>query len=257
MFLLAHGIVGRTDLPIPEWLFGWGAAVVLMMSFVGLAMLWPKPRLQDGGWRALPGELSRALTSRVVGRAVRPDRRRPARPGRVLRLQRRAGADGQLRVRVRVRAVLDRPGRDQRAVRGHLPRLQPVAGAGPVRGLDLPDGGGRRDAGAAEVPRAAGLHPGRRRAAGLHHARAGGGRGQHAQERGHRGARLLGRDVVGMALYGVDTGSARARPSASTTTCSRGSGPGPPATGRWASASRCRAWPPGSRCPGRCSCWRS
>jgi hypothetical protein len=43
---LAHGIVGRTDLPIPVWLFGWAAAVVLVVSFVALAVLWPRPRLE-------------------------------------------------------------------------------------------------------------------------------------------------------------------------------------------------------------------
>jgi hypothetical protein len=44
---LAHGVgVGREDLPIPKWLFGWGASVVLVASFVGLAVLWPKPRLE-------------------------------------------------------------------------------------------------------------------------------------------------------------------------------------------------------------------
>ena len=42
----AHGIVGREDLPIPSWLFAWGAAVVLVVSFVALAVLWPRPRLQ-------------------------------------------------------------------------------------------------------------------------------------------------------------------------------------------------------------------
>src|SRR4051812_3204041 len=41
-----HGLVGRQDLPIPRWLFAWAAAVVLVASFVGLATLWPKPRLQ-------------------------------------------------------------------------------------------------------------------------------------------------------------------------------------------------------------------
>ncbi|MGI8749254.1 MAG: fenitrothion hydrolase [Thermoleophilaceae bacterium] len=63
---MAHGIVGRSDLPIPEWLFGWAAAVVLVVSFVALAVLWPQPRLQDGGLRALPGALSAVLTSRAV-----------------------------------------------------------------------------------------------------------------------------------------------------------------------------------------------
>jgi hypothetical protein len=44
---LAHGLVGREDLPIPKWLFGWAATVVLVLSFVGLAVLWPKPRLEQ------------------------------------------------------------------------------------------------------------------------------------------------------------------------------------------------------------------
>ena len=55
----AHGLVGRSDLPIPEWLFGWAAAMVLVVSFVALAVLWPDPKLEDGGgWRklfAVPG----------------------------------------------------------------------------------------------------------------------------------------------------------------------------------------------------------
>ena len=56
----AHGLVGRADLPIPEWLFGWAAAIVLIVSFVGLAVLWPEPKLEGGrdGWRrvvAIPG----------------------------------------------------------------------------------------------------------------------------------------------------------------------------------------------------------
>src|SRR5436305_4726023 len=44
---LAHLLVGRQDLPIPKWLFGWAATVVLVASFVGLAALWPKPRLEQ------------------------------------------------------------------------------------------------------------------------------------------------------------------------------------------------------------------
>ena len=43
----AHGLVGKQDLPIPRWLFAWAAAVVLVASFVGLAVLWAAPRLQD------------------------------------------------------------------------------------------------------------------------------------------------------------------------------------------------------------------
>jgi hypothetical protein len=54
----AHGLVGRADLPVPGWLFGWAAAVVLVVSFVALATLWPTPRLQQPHERrliALPG----------------------------------------------------------------------------------------------------------------------------------------------------------------------------------------------------------
>ena len=43
----AHGLVGKQDLPIPRWLFAWAAAVVLVASFVGLAVLWATPRLQQ------------------------------------------------------------------------------------------------------------------------------------------------------------------------------------------------------------------
>jgi hypothetical protein len=59
---LAHGIVGREDLPIPRWLFGWAATAVLVISFVALAVLWPAPRLE----RATERELFR------VPRALEP-----------------------------------------------------------------------------------------------------------------------------------------------------------------------------------------
>ena len=66
MIQLAHGLVARSDLPIPEWLFGWAAAMVLVVSFVALAVLWPEPKLDKDGWRPLPGGLGRVLTSRPV-----------------------------------------------------------------------------------------------------------------------------------------------------------------------------------------------
>jgi hypothetical protein len=49
----AHGVVGREDLPLPSWLFAWGAAVVLVVSFVALAALWPRPRLQHARERVV------------------------------------------------------------------------------------------------------------------------------------------------------------------------------------------------------------
>ena len=62
----AHGLVQRTNLPIPEWLFGWAAAIVLVASFAALAVLWPAPRLQEPGWRPLPGGLGQVLGGRAV-----------------------------------------------------------------------------------------------------------------------------------------------------------------------------------------------
>ncbi len=49
----AHGLVGRQDLPIPRWLFAWGAAVVLVVSFVALAVLWREQRLERAPERPL------------------------------------------------------------------------------------------------------------------------------------------------------------------------------------------------------------
>jgi hypothetical protein len=43
--LLAHGIGAVRDLPIPLWLFVYGAAVVLIVSFVALGVLWKQPEL--------------------------------------------------------------------------------------------------------------------------------------------------------------------------------------------------------------------
>jgi hypothetical protein len=50
---LAHGLGGRTDLPLPGWLFAWGAALVLAMSFFALAALWNEPKLETARLRAL------------------------------------------------------------------------------------------------------------------------------------------------------------------------------------------------------------
>jgi hypothetical protein len=58
----AHGLVGRADLPIPAWLFGWAAAVVLIVSFAGLALLWQEPKFEGRDFfRPLPEGLSFAL----------------------------------------------------------------------------------------------------------------------------------------------------------------------------------------------------
>src|SRR3954454_13757890 len=62
----AHGLIQRANLPIPEWLFGGAAAIVLVVSFAALALLWPQPRIEgSNGWRPLPG-LGRLLASSAV-----------------------------------------------------------------------------------------------------------------------------------------------------------------------------------------------
>jgi hypothetical protein len=60
--LVAHGVGGREDLPLP---FGWavaGAAFAVVISFVALGLLWTTPRL-DGAraGRPLPASVRRAL----------------------------------------------------------------------------------------------------------------------------------------------------------------------------------------------------
>jgi hypothetical protein len=53
VWLIAHGIVGRADLPIPMAWFGVAAAVVLVISFLALAAGWSRPRLERAPERAL------------------------------------------------------------------------------------------------------------------------------------------------------------------------------------------------------------
>ena len=70
--LLAHGIGGRQDLPLPLFFVVIGAAGALLVSFWVLGALWRRPvlgRVHHG--RALPPGLARALTSPVVRVAVR------------------------------------------------------------------------------------------------------------------------------------------------------------------------------------------
>jgi hypothetical protein len=58
---LAHALVAREDLPIPAWLFAWGASIVLIASFFALSAAWRQPRFEDERWRSLGEGLSRAL----------------------------------------------------------------------------------------------------------------------------------------------------------------------------------------------------
>jgi hypothetical protein len=62
----AHALAARQDLPIPAWLFAWGASIVLIVSFVALSVAWRRPRFEETRWRSLGAGLSRALLSRPV-----------------------------------------------------------------------------------------------------------------------------------------------------------------------------------------------
>ncbi len=69
----AHGLVGRSDLPLPGWLLSWGAALLLIGSFAGLVLLWPEPKLEGDTWRPsgafLNGVLTHPATGLVLGLA--------------------------------------------------------------------------------------------------------------------------------------------------------------------------------------------
>lgn len=69
----AHGIGGRTDLPLPAWQLAWAAGFSVASSFVALGAFWSQPRLEAAAegrvvldlrsrfWRGV------ALVGRVVG----------------------------------------------------------------------------------------------------------------------------------------------------------------------------------------------
>ena len=64
---LAHGLlIGRQDLPIPAWLFAWGASLVLIVSFVALSVAWRDSKFASDRWRPVSERLSRPLTARFT-----------------------------------------------------------------------------------------------------------------------------------------------------------------------------------------------
>jgi hypothetical protein len=60
---LAHALAARQDLPVPAWLFAWGATIVLIVSFFALAVAWRKPIFERPHWRPLGERLSALLVS--------------------------------------------------------------------------------------------------------------------------------------------------------------------------------------------------
>lgn len=66
-WILAHGIGGIRDLPVPRYVFFYGAAGVLVISFAALAFLWRRPVLAErAAGRPLPLGLQRLLLSPVL-----------------------------------------------------------------------------------------------------------------------------------------------------------------------------------------------
>jgi hypothetical protein len=64
---LAHGIGGRTDLPVPRWLFVFGAGTALIVSFVALSTLWTEPRFEQ---RATPSARLSWIQSVLTNRGL-------------------------------------------------------------------------------------------------------------------------------------------------------------------------------------------
>lgn len=61
--ILAHGVGSRADLPVEPWLFAYGAAFALLISFAALRILWPRPRLAAAaGGTPVPGGLGAAAS---------------------------------------------------------------------------------------------------------------------------------------------------------------------------------------------------
>lgn len=59
----AHGVQGRAETPIPVSAFFWVGAVVLVVSFAGLAFGWSRPRLHRVPWRLAAPRLERFVLS--------------------------------------------------------------------------------------------------------------------------------------------------------------------------------------------------
>lgn len=70
--MLAHGLSGRQDLPIPLWFAVTGAGCAVLVSFVVMAVLWRRSRLRgDAAGRPLPVGLQRVLDAAATRAGLR------------------------------------------------------------------------------------------------------------------------------------------------------------------------------------------
>ena len=63
---IAHGMGGRTDLPLPLSHMIIGAAIALVVSFAALGMLWRTPKLNRIDGPALPVAVTRVVDARAT-----------------------------------------------------------------------------------------------------------------------------------------------------------------------------------------------
>ena len=69
---LAHGIGGRSDLPVPLWLAAYGGAIAVLISFFALVAFWPEPRLRgERAGRPWPAPLQRLADASATRLALR------------------------------------------------------------------------------------------------------------------------------------------------------------------------------------------
>jgi hypothetical protein len=59
----AHALIGKQDLPLPQWLFIYGSLVILIVSFAGLLLGWREPRIEGKPDRPAGQRLSRLLVN--------------------------------------------------------------------------------------------------------------------------------------------------------------------------------------------------
>jgi hypothetical protein len=67
--VVAHGLGGRADLPVPLWMAQYAAVAALVVSFAFLTTYWNRPRLEGqaaGDGRPLPGWLQRFADARAT-----------------------------------------------------------------------------------------------------------------------------------------------------------------------------------------------
>jgi hypothetical protein len=70
--ILAHGIGGRSDLPVPLWLALYGGAAAVIVSFAALGAFWREPRLVGpAAGITLPEGFRRAVDARVTRALLR------------------------------------------------------------------------------------------------------------------------------------------------------------------------------------------